>query len=772
MPKHLLFAAASASILIASPALAASDNFDSVLHAISDANAQSYVTLIKGKYRGSHDGTKLTLEVPSDMSSKLKFDIRKRSIRSAEWSFDKPITVTVETGGRCVRLVIRRLRYDEGGVPIAAASDTTMTPLPGGGCNDSEAMLGLADVLSLNQDPNDFFRGMVFSAMGGIARCVDAACAATAAGTPVRSVKFFGSTGSDGQDLPAFAVALREGSTLVLPAQSYVKLAAGSGAQFDTLDYNLVTKTGKGILSKLQIAVDDGVISSGSTKLQLTALSNMSIESMAVSTDPDGFSLERGTISGRLGEGTNIVLAAHQGRVSSLYLLGADVLLAGVSLSVTKGDPKLSVTRGKFAAKLKNADIWLTEMSEVRLDYTNLDFLIGCDDGAPAGCAGVEWTGTTVKVKGKIGEFATNLSGGQFPLSDAGMTQIKSGRIQTGALTIDSENAISPVVGPIKEFDIAFEGQDLHIDGQTKIGAARVELSSRDLAFIPGEVLPTGNLALKGDVTRFEASSIGRVTTIDGQMKMSIRRKAKETPEVVDGEVTAKSRVRLEGNNYADGTLKVTDFRYYQGFGSAKAMLTIDKARYDVTTPGSSKSEDNTLARVTINVRPATIPVTLAKAVVLGPFEVKASHQAWTIDPVLNVPFTLSAAIPHHELVYAPIEEKLTGHTLCAPKVHLSGQTSTITGKVDVRASSSSGKISVHDLGSDGPVQADVDDNGCTEVAALICGAIGGLGGPLGSVALAAICGMKVEDAEAELEGKIRTLSTDEVKKFKYDYSW
>jgi hypothetical protein len=266
---------------------------------------------------------------------------------------------------------------------------------------------------------------------------------------------------------------------------------------------------------------------------------------------------------------------------------------------------------------------------------------------------------------------------------------------------------------------------------------------------------------------------MGAVTTIDGTLKMNVRRRAGDAPEVTFGEVDAKSRVRLEGNNYADGTLQVRDLRYYQGFGSAKARLSIDRAQYDIQTPRDRKDEDNTFARVEINIRPATVRVSLKQAFILGPFDVKASHSAWTIDPpVRDQPFVLAAAIPSHELVYAPIKEKLTGSTLCAPKVRLAGQTSTISGKVNLRASSEGGKVSVHSLTSDGPIDADVDDNGCSEVAALICGAVGSLGGPIGAIALAALCGKKIEDAEAEFEEQIRTISGTQVARFRYDYSW
>lgn len=760
-----------AALAMGPAAQAANEEFDSVIHAVNDANALGYAWLAKGVYQGGAGPTRVTIEVPSDMRSSLAFDMRRRTVRSAEWVFDKPILVTITSGGQCVRVSVKRLKYGPGGLPMPNSTDTTIVPGPGNTCNTSEAMLALDDVLAINEDPNELFKGALFTAAGSMKKCSTPACTASTAGGPIARVKFIGGV-NNGAEVPAFSVGFREGSTLLFPGQSYVKLGPNSGAIFDGLDYDLRTSKGKGDLSRLSIPVEDGVIASGTTILRLTALSSLSAQAMKVSTEGASFKLENGSITGRLGEGTNVVLSSQQGRLSSLYLLGADVDLNGIHLSDDGSGPALRVRRGSFKTKLKSAELWFTSDASIRLDYTNLDFVIGCTPADPASCVGVEWSSKGVVVKGTISNFATNISGGQFPLSEAGMTEIKSGKINTGVLTLDSTDPVSPIVGPITDFAVSFEGQDLFLDGQTRIKAARVDLESRDLAFVKGEALPTGNLLLKGDITRFEASGLGTVTTIDGSLNMKVRRLAADSPEFHEGEITAKSRVRLEGTNYAEGTLEMRDLRYYKGYGEAKGKLTIDKAQYAFQTPGDSKSDSNTLARVKVNVRAADVTAELRNGVVLGPFEVESSHSEWKVDPIKDVPFALNVRIPKHELVYAPIELKATGSTLCAPKVNLAGQTKLVQGKVDIDANSAGGRVLVHSITSDGPVDADVDDRGCSEVAALICGLVGSVAGPIGTVALAMICNGKVEDAEAGFEENIRTLSTEEVKTFKYDYTW
>lgn len=148
MLKNLLLGSAAA-LAVTIPAQASSDSFDSVLHAVSDAKALGVAWLAKGKYRSINGPTRLTIEIPGDMRSSLLFDMRRRTIQSTEWAFDKPIILTIEAGGKCVKLSVKKLKYGPGGLPIPEQSDTTMIPGPGGSCNDSEGMLGLDDVFAV-----------------------------------------------------------------------------------------------------------------------------------------------------------------------------------------------------------------------------------------------------------------------------------------------------------------------------------------------------------------------------------------------------------------------------------------------------------------------------------------------------------------------------------------------------------------------------------------------------------------------------------------------
>lgn len=773
MKALLLATSAIACIALSAPAQAATDPYlDSVLGAVDGANAQAYLWLAKGRYTASEAGTDLVLEVPSDMRSTAKFEVIKRTVRSASWSFPKPVLVTIRRAGYCVRLEVRRFDYENGGVLKADGSDTTMKPLPGPApqsCNDSEAMLNADDVLSLDLDPANLLRGHILGSMAMMKACANAACTSTTNDAPITRARFFGD-GPQG-DLSPFAVSFREGATVILPEKGYLKLGPGGKAQFDALDYNVKLGSGVADLGQFVVTAEDGVINSGTTILKLAASTSLKIEDLAVNRDTAGtFTISKGSVTGELGKGSNIVLASQQMRNSNLSLLGAKVSLLGLEYRSVVGKTVMSFLRGSFDAQLQSADLWLTDATNIRLGYTNLNFVLGCADATSPTCKPAEWSGDKIVVKGQISAFATQITGGQFPISNAGSTRIEGGSIEADAMQLDSTQAISPVTGLVKVLQITFAGDDLLLDKATKIRAAKLDLRSDNLTFKPGQALPVGTLRIDGSVSRVEGGALGVVGVTDAKAMLVIERLDNDEPSVTDGELHADMKMHLDGGAYAKGRLDLTTLKYYRGHGSAKLKMAVNDAAYVWTTPAYHKSEGNSAFEADINVRPVDVNLSLRNPFMVGPVDMYADHGQWKIDPSRNLALDIRVGIPAAELVYAPIKDKLIHSTLCAPKVNLDGQASRIEAKVDLFASSQGGKISVHDAAIDQGVLAHADDRGCSEVAALICGVGGSIGGPLGSAVLAYLCRQKVDEAAEELGGKIRDQSIEEVKRFHYDF--
>jgi hypothetical protein len=68
------------------------------------------------------------------------------------------------------------------------------------------------------------------------------------------------------------------------------------------------------------------------------------------------------------------------------------------------------------------------------------------------------------------------------------------------------------------------------------------------------------------------------------------------------------------------------------------------------------------------------------------------------------------------------------------------------------------------------PIDADVDDRGCKQVAEGICGIIGGmLGGSIGAIAVGIACGVEVDKYKGEMNSKIRDMGNDALGKLKLD---
>jgi hypothetical protein len=710
----------------------------------------------------------MSLEVPADMRSDLAFSVLNRSIQSGTVSFQQPVFLTLRRGTVCVRVRIKQLHYRAAGIWDGALSDTTMSaPAGERGCADSEALAGLDDVFSLTPDMSQFLRGGFYTALAESRRCDNSACTSSSPGHPIRRAQFYSTAD------PGFRATFQEGSTIVLPQQGFIRLAGGSSAAFNSLIYDFTDQTGSADLRGLNLGANDGVVAGGATLFKLSPGALVKIDQMQLTQGPAArFDIRNGSITGRLGDGTTVSLGAVQGHPSSLLLINAEASLSGLNIVSQGNITTMSALRGQFQARVKQADLWLAPDSNLRLGYTNLNFFLGCPDGSPATCLPVEWGTSGAKVKGTIAEFATQITGGQFPFSNAGATRIGQGVIDSGTLSLDSTRPVSPVIGQINRLELKFSGEDIILDPQTRLGAALVTLTSSDLRLVSGEALPAGTLDVVGDVTKVTGGALGAVTTGDGKIKLKIARREGDEPEVRDGELTARTHVRLEGNNYADGTLEVRNLAYYRGHGSGRLKLTVDSGGYTVTTPADRRTESNDLAKVEVNVRPADIRVTLAQPFVVGPVDMNSTGSSWRIQPATGLPLTLALQIPAHELVYAPIKDRALGGTICAPKVNLAAQRLTISSKVDLWAASSGSRVSVHDANPSGPVDASVDDNGCSEVGALICGLVGTVAGPIGAAALAIICHARIEDKEAELSNTIRDKSVAMVQGFHYDYDF
>ncbi|MGM4917457.1 hypothetical protein [Tardiphaga sp. 813_E8_N1_3] len=753
-------------------AWAKSDHIDSALSAIDSANGQARLDLSKGFYKATSGSSYVVIEVPADMGSVLKFDYRFRSLASASWEFDQTIFVSLYAGGKCVKIGVKKFVYSEGGF-ISGSSDQTI--VPGGDCRESEPLARINDFLRLAADPGDFFRGAAFVALSTMKKCTSSACTALVKGLPIRRATFFGSVSPGGQPLPALAATFKEGARLILPQNGMLVLAANSGAVFNDLVYDLEASTGSALLNKFSVNLSDGLISGGQTIFRIGPQSKFTAEEVKFEKNDVAVKISRGALSGELGEGTSILLSNDQAKTSTINVRYAKLTLAGLSYEGAPGQSSLSFQRGILSTQLENAEFWFSDRNSIRVGYTNINFVLGCPENVAVDtCAPVNWSKAGLSVYGTINAFSTTLVGGQFNISNVGTIQLKGGQIAADTLAIDSKNKTSPITGKINKFEISLEGQDLHLDGSTIASLARADIKANDLLYKVGQSLPVGTVKISGMASRVEGGKIGKVRFDAGaKFDLQIDRRDNEEPEVIDGNIDGEAKVTMDGGNWLQASVHVERLRYFRGLGDAILKLTATAGQYVFSTPSDHQTADAVLLKSEIDVKSIKLAPTLSQPIVIGPTDVKASQGKWVIDPVVGVPFKFAVPIAQQEIVYAPIKDKVTHGTVCAPKVMLRDQSPEITGKIDVFASSAGGKIKIYDNKISAGIDVQADDRGCQGIADLVCFLVGtAFGGPIGGAALAVACDNNIEGAKAKLTDQVRDESIKKVAESKFEFNY
>lgn len=748
------------------------DYIDSALSAIDSANGQARLDLSKGFYKASSGSSDIIFEVPSDMGSVLKFDYRFRSLSSGSWEFDQVVFVTLSIGGKCVKLSVKKFVYSEGGF-VSGSSDTTI--VPSGPCRENEPIARMNDFLRLSADPGDFFRGSAFIALANMKKCTNPTCTGLVKGLPIRRATFFGSSSPTGQPLAALAATLKEGSRIILPRNGMLVLAANSGAVFNDLIYDLDTSSGSALLNKFNVTLSDGLISGGQTVFRIGPQSKFTAEEVKFEKDDVSVRIKRGALSGELGVGTSILLTNDQAKTSTVNVRYAKASLAGMSYESSAGQSSLSFQRGIISTQIENAEFWFTDRNSIRLGYTNINFVLGCPETVVLdSCAPVNWSSAGLSVYGTINAFSTTLVGGQFNVSNVGTVQLKSGQIAADTLTIDSKNKTSPITGKVNKIEIALEGQDLQLDGSTIASLARADIKADDLVYKTGQSLPIGTVKLSGSVSRVEGGKIGKVRFDAGaKFDARIERREGEEPEIIDGNIDGEARAMMDGGNSLTALIHVERLRYFRGLGDAILKLTATAGQYVFSTPADHQTADATVLKSEIDIKSIRLAPTLIQPLVIGPTPVKASQGKWVIDPVIGIPFKLSVPIAEQEIVYAPIKDKVTHGTLCAPKVMLLNQAPDITGKIDVFASSAGGKIKIYNNQLSAGVAVKADDRGCQGIADLVCFLVGtAFGGPIGGAALAVLCDTNIDNAKAKLTDQVRDVSVQKVAESKFEFNY
>lgn len=755
-----------------STASARSEYLDSAISAISTANGQARLDLNKGTYGTTNGGDRFVIEVPADMGSTLFYDYRSQAIFSASWEFERDIFVELHTGGKCVRIKVKKFAYGQGGF-LTGQSDQEIVPT--GPCRESEPLARMNDFLRVSPRPGDFFRGSAFVAFPRLRKCTNTSCSTTTVGFPIRKATFFGTTAPDGTPLSAFHVGFKDGSTILLPKNGLLKLGVGSEATFSDLTYDINLQTGSGVLDKFNVVLQDGVLAAGQTVVRFAAHSRLTAEQVAFDKSGASVRLDGGSVSGQLTDGTSILLTNDQTKNSILNITYAKADLFGLSFEGAGANGTLRFKRGVISTKLKQGELWFTERNSIRLGYTNMDLVLGCPESSPIdSCEPLEWSSTSLNVKGSIKGFATTLTGGQFNISNAGLVYLQAGQIDADTLQIDTSNRNSPITGKVNKFEVSLEAQDFHIDESTVAAVAHVDVRANDLLFKSGQTLPIGKVKIAGTVNHVQGGKVGKIRFDAGaQLDLEIERRDGDEPEVRNGTVRGDARVNMDTGGVVMAQVLVDRLTYYRGHGDAQVTITAASGNYVFDTPSAHESKSALGFESDVELKSIHLVPSLAQPLKLGPTQIRASQARWEIDPLLGVAFKLQVPIAEQELVYARVKPPVGGGTLCAPKVNLRAQAPFITGKLDVFAGSMGSKVRVYDGALSAGIDASADDRGCSVIADAVCFLVGAaFGGPIGGAALAMICDAQIDQAKAKLSNTIRDESLEKVRQANFEFNF
>ncbi len=736
---------------------AANQSIESVASAIATATGQARLSLAAGIFRTKRGTTEFRLEVPENMESTLKFSFDNDALLSASWAFQKEIFVEVRTGGKCVRLRVKRFEYEEGGF---LGGNSEQTIVPSGPCRESEPLSRLSDFLRLSTEAADFFRGHVFVSLDDLERCRSSSCDATSAGLPIRKAVFYSAAGS-----PGLLVKFRPEASIVLPNSSFLVLAANSGALVKDLSYDLEADAGNASLSEVKLHLTDGVIVGGDTILRVAPGTELVASGFFIEKDEGLVRVDGGRLSGRLGQGTSILLSRDEEKRSTLNILSASATLVGLNYESSGGQTSLSILRGQLGVRIEAAELWLSDRNSLRFGYTTADLTLGCPvDTAEGQCTPVEWSNEGIQLTGTVTNLATALNGGMFNLTNVGQVQLLSGQVVADRLEIDTTDPKSPVTGTLNKFEVSLQGQDLEFDESTSARIATAKVEATDIVYRQGQTLPIGSVRIGGTIERLTGGELKEVGFAAGAaFELTVERKDGDDPAIIDGRIDGDVSVTMSGGNNAQAKIVARDLRYYRGMGDGFLTLSVTNATYSFATPPDRKTERQFPLSAEIDVKSITLAPTLARPLTVGPTRIRSFGKSWRIDPVRGAEFEIRLPIARQELVYAPIKTDIGG-TVCAPKVMLEEQTQTISGKFDLFASDTRNGIRIYENNLSPGVLSKVEDRGCSDVGKMVCAVIGGaFGGPIGAAALATICGGEIEEEKQKLSDRIRDESLKKV---------
>jgi hypothetical protein len=496
-----------------------------------------------------------------------------------------------------------------------------------------------------------------------------------AAHTPaalIRTIGFRkGPVCNEPEPVPGLKVTLKDRSLLIFsqstpanPHNNSVTLQSPSGFEFDSIIYNVQTRSADGVLASIELNIQSGLFSSGGAELVLRQDSQLSVGRLTFHHDEQGNnSIDGtfGTLSGSLGLGSRLALSPNN--ASNLSSLTFDD-----GSKVTLGTFRLNVTDQRTEISVGSSSSALFRLIDGRLSLGANNFVLIRDGILLIDITRAGWASNAAPtLLGTIGLLACDVYAGQFQVENpAVVAALKGGTLRGSGLRLDASNS-PPVTGQFSSFVLDLQdGTSFGLrDRFTAVLRDGARITANDpqrplqittgdhpirgamVATLPfrrvfttdpeGPVVRNGNL--RSTIT---VDAMGNVSAtnvfLDGQVNLSARLFDKQVTATIDVAVEDGSWNTVNGTPVLDATLqaKITTYNASLRFKAPDCPLY-----------GVARNDDIQRGHIKYLIYPIDVELALTQPIVIPPSRIIKTGTSFSFGPAgsirtLDSEFTMS----------------------------------------------------------------------------------------------------------------------------------
>ena len=283
-------------------------------------------------------------------------------------------------------------------------------------------------------------------------------------------------------------------------------------------------------------------------------------------------------------------------------------------------------------------------------------------------------------------------------------------------------------------------------------------------------------MQIAGGVTDVAATGFGPVTLASGSANISLSasRATNDQLKIDDGTLTGSLHLKGDPQTNATASLALKNILYYRGVGSAKLDFFIENASYHVPVVPGDSAHGFMGGQTLIHFTPRDIQLNLNRHVGFSNADVRVDNGAWSI-PEQGFQIAIGAHVTTGE--FADITVQLGNSTLgystvCAPHVNINTSDYLFTANADLTLTSNQRRFIVDGVQITPAFDIDVDQRGCSQAAAGICGIIGTalIGGDIfAGAALGIACGNEVVKYSGIMNDQLHSTVSNSIKSLKLD---